>query len=48
MIYSGMQLKLDRGMLKNFVLHMKKRIGDSVYMRRLTRFVQYITSINIY
>lgn len=43
MVYNGLQLKLDKTLLKKFVISMKKKIGDTTYIRRLTRFVQFVT-----
>lgn len=43
MIYNGLQMRLDRKMLLRFVINLRKKIGDNTYVRRLGKFVQFVT-----
>jgi hypothetical protein len=37
-----LELKVEKNVVRKFVLLMKKKIGDSVYVRRLARFLQFL------
>lgn len=43
MIYNGLQLKFDKKVLMKFVINLKKKIGDTTYMRRLAKFIHFVT-----
>lgn len=38
-LYSGVQLKVSAGILKKFLIKMKKEIGNNHYIKRLQEFV---------
>lgn len=34
---------MDKKVLMRFVINMKKKIGDTTYMRRLAKFIHFVT-----
>lgn len=43
-VYMGLELKLPVSTLKKYVGHFRKFLGDNTYIRRLTRFIQYMSN----
>ena len=40
-LYNGLSLKINTDVLKRFLIHMKKKIGENTYIRRLNRFINF-------